>query len=555
MKRKLLYVLGAVLHLAIFALGGLAIAQIPGLHGLGVAFAAIGPTTLSDPGIQKQWRDLSQSAYWASLYKSMFSRPEYTGLNKSRRRISERDDIYGPPFIEYYDLKKMAGDTLTDTVHIPPFDGDEEVLFGDASNTGYVRVKGQDRVGYEVQGNRKNIKFALQSYFFSAYEEDVRMSEQELGGQLLELLVQHVTDLSGRYKDADRIVTYHQGWSPHLYTRIAQADNTINDGDPVAGSAGMGVGAPFEHPNTFAFVNNGSVSDPDYKLVSANDVADASGGTLTATSWTGKVHETVGLVDSTALPGRKMLDLIVAQTKFLRLVPIRYRMSEGGAGAKYILLVSPAMMNMLLDDPDLEKRFGDAFNGKMYQHPLINENDKMYRNLVIREAEKLDQEMHTYEYCYNADDYQYSVTAAGGLDARTGDGTVDAPGMTFTKDNTDGTGRKLRIRLNYGQRTFRTQANGAAAAEEQPAGADSAIGANGGNKIDRMILLGASALGFVPGPVFNLDRRKEDDYGNILGLGQEFFGGGRRIEWATGKNHNSGYDNQGSMVIAAYNGK
>lgn len=553
MFKRLLHVAGALLYLSIFVLGGLAVGSMPGLEGVGVMFAAIGPTTLSDAGIVKQWRALSQRAYWAALYKSAFTDPQYTGLNKSRRKIESREDIYGPPFIEYYDLTKMKGDTLTDTVHIPPFDGDEEVLFGTGSDVGYVRVKGQDRVDYEIQAGRKNIKFALQSYFFSSFEEDVRMSEQELGGDLLELLVQHVTDLSGRYKDADKLVTFHQGWSPHLYARIAQADGTVSDNDPAPSATEMGVQAPFEHPNTFAFINEGTLADPSYKLIAANDVADAATDTLTATSWTGKVHEAVGQVDSSALPGRKMLDLIVAQTRYSRLVPVRYRMENGKSGAYYIVLVSPAMMNMLYDDPDLEKRFGDAYNGMAYRHPLINDDDKMYRNLIVREVEKLDQDLHTYAKNYG-DVYDYGVTADGGLDARTGIGG-DTTGVTIRKDNVDGSGRKLRTYLSIGDRTFRTTGGGATAAEEQPAGADTAIGASGGDKIDRILVLGASALGIVPGPVYDLDRRQEDDYGNILGIGQEFFGGCRRIEWTTEKSHNSGFDNQGSMVIAAYNGK
>lgn len=552
--KKIYQVVSAFLYLAIFALIGVGVDALTGSAALGLTFAAIGPTTLADAGIVKQWRALSQRAYWASLYKSAFTDAQYTGLNKSRRNIETREDIYGPPFIEYYDLSKMKGDTLTDNVHIPPFDGDDEVLFGTGTDVGYVRVKGQNRVNFEIQASRKNIKFALQSYFMSAFEEDVRMSEQELGGDLLELLVQHVTDLSGRYQDADKLVTFHQGWSPHLYTRIAQADAGVSDGDPAPSSTDQGVGVPFEHPNTFAFVNEGTVSDPSYRLLAANDIAGAAVSTNTATSWTGKVHEVVGQVDSSALPGRKMLDLIVAQTRYSRLVPIRYRMENGQSGAYYIVLVSPAMMNMLYDDPDLEKRFGDAYNGMAYKHPLINDNDKIYRNLIIREVEKLDQNIHTYQYCFG-DTYQYSVTANGGLDARTGDGTVDAPGVTVRKNTTTGTGRDLRVFLEYGTRTFRSTANGATAGEEQAAAEDTAIGATGGDKIDRIMVLGASALGIVPGPVFDLDRRQEDDYGQILGIGQEFFGGSRRIEWATAKSHNSGYDNQGSLVIAAYNGK
>jgi len=553
-RKRILYAMSALAILMVIAtLGHFVPMHVSGLIGIASA-AAIGPTTLTDPGIVKQWRALSQRAYWAAIYKSAFSDPAYTGVNKSRRKIEPRSDIYGPPFVEYYDLEKMKGDTITDTVMIPPFEGDMEVLFGTGNDLGYVRVKGQDRVGFEIQAGRKNIKFALQSYFFSAFEEDVRQSQQELGGDLLNLLVQNITDLGGRYKDANKIVTFHQGWSPNLYISIGQADAGIVDGDNVSGISSLGVSAPAEHPNTFAFVNTNTLADPVYKLLSANAVAAAAVTSLTADNWTGKVHEIVGQVDTKALPGRKMLDLIVQQIKALKIVPIRYRVPNGTGKAYYMMLVSPAMMNMLLDDPDLEKRFNYAFEGSMYKHPLIMETDRLYRNLIIREVEKFDQTMHTYDYNYGGD-YVYGTTALGGLDARTGDGT-DCTAVHFRKNTAiNGTGRKQRVYLEYTPRHFRSTTNGSLAGESQPAGDDTAIGPNGGGKIDRIVILGASAMGIVPGPVYELDRRKEDEYGNILGIGQEFFGGNRRIEWSTVKSHNSGYDNQSSLVVAAYNGK
>jgi hypothetical protein len=519
----------------------------------GLALAAIAPATLDDKGINKQWRSLSQDSFWLSLWKSAFSDPSYTGTNKSRRSIEPRNDMMGAPFVEYYDLQRLKGDRLTDTIHIPPFDGDDEVLFGTGSDAGYVRVKGQNRIGYEIQGNRKNIDFCLQTYFFSAFEEDINMSEQELGGELMPLLMEHLTDLHGRYYDADKIMAYHLNYSPHVYTRIAQADDGISTGDPVGGSTSLGVPAPFEHPNTFAWINPGTIADPEYALVSANDVVGAAADTNTATSWTGKVHETVGKVTSDALPGRKMLDQIMRQTKLLKIVPIRYVSGNGASEGMYLLLVSPAMMNMLIDDTDLQARFDSAFQGAMYDHPLINESDKIYRKLVIREIEKFEQPLYTYQYNY-ADAYDYGATADGGLDARpTITGGQDTTGMSYT---ITGAGRDKRISLSLGERQFRPSADPALDADNaQPAAEDTAIGSYGGDKIDRVVLLGASAVGCVPGPIFPLERRQEDDYGNILGIGQEKLAASRRIDFPTSRAHNSGYDNQGSMTIAVFNGK
>src|SRR5699024_7753402 len=122
-----------------------------------------------------------------------------------------------------------------------------------------------------------------------------------------------------------------------------------------------------------------------YRLIAANDIPDA--GTTdgaNAGNWTGKVHEAVGLIDSTALPGRKMLDAIVYATTQLRMVPIRYR-TDGQLSAYYMVLMSPAMMNLFYDDPDFEKRMDAAFQGAMYKHPLINEEDKIYRSLILRQ--------------------------------------------------------------------------------------------------------------------------------------------------------------------------
>lgn len=521
----------------------------------GLLFAAIAPATLDDKGINKHWRGLAQEAYWLALWKTGFSDPSYTGTNKSRRSIDPRGDILGPPFVEYYDLKDMSGDRLTDTIHIPPFDGDDQVLFGTGSDTGYVRVKGQKRVGFEVQGSRKNIDFALQSYFISMKEEDLNMSQQELGGELVPLLLEHLTTLHGRIYDADRIVAFHMGYSPHVYTRIAQQSGTIANGDPLAANANLGVPEPSEHPNTFAWINEGNLAAPEYKLISANDIADAVASTNTATSWSGKVHECIGQVTSEALVGRKFLDMLSEQLKLLRIVPTTYVVSQGSPKGMYLILVSPAVMNMFIDDNELQKRFDSAFQGAMGNHPLIQEGDKIYRQFVIREVEKFSQNMYSYEANYGPA-YDYGITASGGLDARPsldGAGT-DATGVTYL---ISGSGEDKRINASLGVRTFRSLSDAgiASADDEQPAGADTAIGPNGGNKIDRVVVLGASALGCVPGPVYPLDRRQEDDYGRIVGLGQEKLAANRRIDFPTSRSHNSGYDNQGSVVVAVYNGK
>lgn len=539
-------------HCGLVALFALAFGFLVDAVSSGVVMiAAIAPTTLSDKGIVKQWRDMSANAFWLSLYKSVFSSSEYTGTTKSRRSIEPREDILGAPFVEYFELQNMKGDRLTDTIHIPPFDGDDEVLWGEGSDAGYVRVKGQNRVGFEIQANRKNIDFCLQSYFFSATEEDINMSEQELGGQLLPLLIDHMTDLGGRYMDADKLATFNMNYSPHVYTRIGVA-NEVSDGDPVVGDTNLGVPAPFEHPNTYAFINPGSLANPEFALLSANSVPNALADTPTATSWSGKVHEAVGRVDSDARPGRKMLDLIMVELKRLRIVPIRYMTENGIMSPMYIMLVSPSMMNMFLDDPDLQKRFDNAFSGHMYKHPLINEEDKIYRQLIIREAEKLDQSLYTYAYNYG-DTYNYGETDEGGLDARTGlTSGDDAEGVSYT---VSGSGKNTRVSLSLGSRTFRGASNATESDERQAAALDSAIGIEGGDKIDRIPILGASAIGCVPGPIYEMDRRQEDDYGRILGIGQERLGANRRIDFPTSRAHNSGYDNQGSIVVAAYNGK
>lgn len=552
MYKKIMYCMAVLLSLV--AWHGVFYAFL-GVEGL--FFAAIAPATLDDAGINKHWRGLAQEAYWLALWKTGFSDPSYTGTNKSRRSIDPRGDILGPPFVEYYDLKNIgSGDRLTDTIHIPPFDGDDEVLFGAGGSTaGYIRVKGQKRVGYEVQGSRKNIDFALQSYFFSMKEEDLNMSNQELGGDLIPLLLEHLTNLHGRYYDADRIVSLHLGYSPHVYTRIAQQSSTIANGDPLSANTNLGVPEPSEHPNTYAWINEGSLAAPEYKLLSANSITTAVATTNTATSWGGKVHEAVGQVTSEALVGRRMLDLVMEELKLLRIVPTTYVVSQGSPKGMYLTLVSPAVMNQFINDNELQKRFDSAFQGAMGNHPLIQEGDKIYRQLIIREVEKFAQSMYSYKINYGPA-YDYGTTASGGLDARPsldGAGT-DATGVTYV---ISGTGEDKRINASLGTRTFRSTSDAgiSVAGDTQPAGEDTAIGPDGGDKIDRVVVLGASALGCVPGPVYPLDRRQEDDYGRIVGLGQEKLAANRRIDFPTSRSHNSGYDNQGSMVIAVYNGK
>lgn len=522
----------------------------------GMLIAAIGPTTLGDSGIQKQWKDLSIDAWWSAVYKSSFSSPQYTGTTKSRKGVGKMENITGPPLVEYYDLRNRKGDVLTDTIHIPPFYGDGEVLGITGSDAGYVRVKGQQRKDFEIKAGRQNISFPLQEHFMSIREDDVKMSEQELGGNLLELMIRHLTDLRGRYKDADIAFSIYQGYSPHLYYRQAQSDASISNGDPVKANASLSLDPTSEHPNSMAWVNTGTTSDPQLKMVLANDIDDA-----TANNWDGKVHEAMGQIDSSAIPGRKMLDAIWAQLIFHNVVPIRLRY-EGAEKACYILPISPAMRNIIQDDPALERIFNAAMQGEMYKHPFIKDDDLMYRGLILRNEEKFDQEWYTAKYGFGNKAYNYGVTASGGTDASTGLATGnEVEPVKYVKS---GSGRETRNYLSYTERTFRRYISdgdtnlggtGDRSADAQKAGNDDAIGASGGDKIDRIPVLGASALGIVQGTVHPLERRKEDDYDNITGIGQPSMCGCRRVEWNSVRGHASGKDNQGSLMVAAFNGK
>lgn len=379
----------------------------------------------------------------------------------------------------------------------------------------------------------------------SIKEEDVKMSEQELGGNLLELMIRHLTDLRGRYKDADIAFTMYQGYSPHLYYRQAQADSSISDGDIVKPNASLSLGATNEHPNSMAWTNAGTTSDPNLQMVLANDIADS-----VASNWDGKVHESIAKVDSSAQPGRKMLDAIWAQLIFHNIVPIRLRY-EGQQKNCYIMCVSPSMRNTLQDDPALQKIFDSAFESTMYNHPFIKDDDLMYRGLIIRNEEKLDQEWYSAKYSFGNEVYNFGVTANGGTDSSVG--LTSGDDVTPVKYVKTGTGRETRNYLNYTERVFRTDANTGASGNVTKAGAD--FGANGGTKIDRFPVLGASACGIVQGTVHPLERRKEDDYDNITGIGQPSMCGCRRVEWDTVRGHASGRDNQGSLLVAAYNGK
>lgn len=557
MKKVFNYLYTAIALIAWFA----ACYTLGGPEGL--IFAQIAPVALNDKGIIKQWRRLSQDAFWLSQLKTTFSGPGWTGTTKSRRNIHTREDIMGAPLLEYYDLSRLKGDRLTDTVHIPPFDGDEEWLFGAGDHKGYIRVKGQNRIKFEIQGHRRNIDFALQSFFLAAVEQDINMSEQELGGELLPLLIEHLSQTGAQFQDADKLTSFFLHYSPHVYQRIAQADASVSNNDPAPASPDLGVLAPYEHPNTFAWINEGSLSEPKYKLISAAGIPNATAADgHAATSWAGKVHEAVSQVDSTALPGIQMLDQIMYAIVQLRIVPIQFLTVDGELESFYYLLVSPAMMNMFFNDPGLQKRFDAAYNGVMYRHQLVNESDKIYRRLIIKQIEKLDQELYTYKRCFGGE-YDYGDTDKGGHNDRDGLASgQDVLVPIMKKDTTTGSGRDLRTFMEIRNRVFRryisdgdTNVGAANAGAATPAGNDDAIGAAGGDKIDRMILMGASAHGCVPGPVFPLERRQEDDYGNIIGIGQEKLYASRRIEFPTTRSHPSGKDNQSSFVVAAFNGK
>lgn len=540
------FVFLSVIAVAMFALfGNIGLLFV----GMAAAGMAVGPTATSDPGIIRQWEKMSIDAYWLALWKTMLSDPMYTGTRRGKRGIEQREDVYGPPIKEYYNLRQNPGTTHVDTIHVPPFDTDEQVLgLAGTTENGFIRVKGQNRKNHAIQANRKNITFALQQYFFSIDEEELEMSEQEIGGDIEAVLIKNLTTVDAQYKDAERILTAYMGFSPHLYQRDAVARD-VADGANVVGNADLGIETPYYPPHVLAWTNQNTASDPDYQMVLAENDDYAS-------NWTGKVHETLGQIDDTAPPSRKMLDSIILYATTLRIVPVRYRV-EGTYKPMYILMLSPESMNMLYDDADLEKRLGDAYNGKGLDHPLMKNEAITYRNLVIMEQEKLSQDIYSAYYNWAGETYDYGSTADGGDDANPSlSSGPDAERMTFAKDTSVGTGKDARFAINPHVRRFRTQDDGNITSADQEQAAGLAFGEEGGNHIDLGVLLGASALGAVPGPVFPMTRLKEDDHGRIVGIGKPNMGGCRRIDFPTtaGRSHPSGKLSQGMMLIGMWNG-
>jgi hypothetical protein len=464
----------------------------------GVLFANLVPVSLSDPDIIRRW---SRKYFYRTQAKTVFDE-RYTGTTMSNDGVKYTDTIVGPPVILVNDLSTADGMTVTYTMIEPLYQNSSDRLSGAEG-----RVKGQAREGSEKRVNKKFIKFPVASKFWSVREEDVFVGKKEIGmADMLSIMTKQLSDNVAQYMDDDCIDAFYTGYSSHLWTTIAGDGAT--DGQAVVGSADLGVvTGPAEHLNTYAWIKDGT----EFKLIKA------------ATNSTADVATMMNQITSDAVPSAKLLDAISFVCKMNNIVGSEYRGGIYGPGKTFIkVMVDPMTMWRLRQDSVFRETVNSAYQAKGDEHPLIKQGDLLWGNLHVCEFEKLAQDRWSNKYSFNA-------TGAGG----TGNAAISVAGTAGTANRT--------LALTLAARVL----GGAAAG-------DAKIGANGGDKIANIMVLGANSLGRVPGGIYPLIPRSTDDYKRITGIGSEHIFGHKRLDFTN--NSNVPNLNQSSLRVAVYRG-
>lgn len=475
------------------------------VHAEGVFVAELLPTALSEPDILKRW----SQAYFRRVQSKIVFGEDYTGTRLASDGPRPSDLITAPPIVQINDLKNRKGTVITHTLINP--------LFPDSqSRLNYGRVKGQKREGSEKSGSKNFVKIALASWFQGVKEEDVLMGKQEIGmGTLIKEMVELLSDNGAQYMDDDLLESFFIGQSRHLYATIAKI-NDVADGSAVTGSADRGIGAPAEHPNTYAWVPSGT----SFRLEKAasNSVAD--------------VHALLTKIDSTALPTQQLLNQIALKVRTEKIIGSRYT-NKGKARTMVKVVVDPITMQMFRDDLENSNAINSAYQATGLEHPLIKQGDLIWGPLHICEEEKLLDPAFGNQNNFGTEEYD---SDAGGAD-----GITEVTASTI-KRTTDSEGTE-HIYLDKGARIFKA---GTAA------GDDANIGANGADKIGNIMVMGANSLAKTPGPVLPLIERTDDDYRRIKGLGAEHLFGAKRVDFEDASGNLA--FNQSSLRIAVYRG-
>ena len=465
----------------------------------GFIMANLVPTGFSDPDILRQW---SRKYFMRTQAKTVFDE-RFTGTTMSKDGIKYSDTIVGPPVLLINDLSGKNGMTVTYTMIEPLYQSSDDRLSGSEG-----RVKGQIREGSEKRVTKKYIKFPLASKFWSVREEDVFVGTKEIGmADMVSVMTKQLSDNVSQYMDDDCIDSFFTGYSSHLWTTIA--GDSATDGDPVVGNTDLGVvTGPAEHLNSFAWIKDGT----EFRLEPA------------ATNSSANIKTMMDQITSEAVPSAKLLDSIVYLVKVRNIVGSEYRGGIYGPGKTFVkVLVDPITMFRFRQDTTFRDTVNSAYQAKGDEHPLIKQGDIIWGNLHVCEFEKLAQDRWSNKYSFNA----------------TGDGLAIAD-AEISVAGTAGTSNRV-VTLTLADRVLGGDAAG-----------DAKIGANGGDKIANIMVLGANSLGRVPGPVQNLIPRSTTDYSRIVGIGSDHIFGHKRLDFTNASNVPN--LNQFSARIAVYRG-
>jgi len=351
------------------------------------------------------------------------------------------------------------------------------------------RYSSQDRVGSEQEAEQGHVRAVVDNIFLALKETEIKQGLQETGGSVTTAggLMRHLVTLISRNtqkrQDVGIFWALTAGYDFHHYVNIGLR-KSLADGAVPVGEAKSGVYLPpTEHPNMYVWQPNNVMTKVTFSTTQA-DHGD-------------NINTEVNKVTSAAKPSLAWIRQVWRIAWRNNIIPARMNV-KGSESAYYILYVPGRVRDLLEQDADFMDLFEAAYQGKVRNNPLINDDDLMYKRLVIRDSKWLENNYFSLSSNFTA--------------AASGDG--DSTAMVFNKTTISG--------VEWADIDPGTRSVAAGSALEGDF--------NDMNQIARCFLLGANAVVRATGQDYALERMEVTDYGNNDGVGQDKYFGQNRVD-------------------------
>lgn len=469
-----------------------------GEAGASLAIAGLLAKVFEDPELKEMWE---REALKEGENQTEFTELEL-GTTFATDGAEKSETVTASPILFYDKLKKGQGGGRFVNIKV------DKPLYTDIQDIlKKWRYSSQERIGSEEEAERGSVRAVVDNIFLALKETEIKQGLQETANQNAGSLMRHLTVLLGRNtkkrQDVGVFWALTAGYDMHHYVNIGLRKNAANGSVPAGESAAGVYLPPTEHPETYVWQPNNVMTKVAY-----NGTQATHSNNLTTE---------LAKITSAATPGLAWLRSVYRIAWRNNIIPASMRWQ--GRDMPYFILYVPGRVRDLIEqDSDFMTLYSRAYQGKVRENPLIQDDDLMYKTLIIRDSKWLEDEYFSYANSFN------------------------------------GTGGTNETNMSFNLSTI----SGVEWADVDP-GARSVPGASAMDtdgitmaQVGRCYLLGANAAVRATGNDYALSRMEVTDYGNNDGVGQDKYVGHNRVDSFT----NQGAFDQTiqSVCFAVYQG-